>query len=66
MSSLTSKELFLIQDNIKMAQNYMQFTQSCIEQVKDPQIKNLCQDVISEYKGAISTLKNHINSAQAE
>lgn len=66
MSSLTSKELFLIQDNIKMAQNYMQFTQSCIEQVKDPQIKNLCQDVISEYKGAISTLKNHINSAQAK
>ena len=66
MSSLTSKELFLIQDNIKMAENYMQFTQSCIDQIKDPQIKNLCEGVISEYKGAITTLKGYINSAQVQ
>ena len=66
MSSLTSKELLLIQDNIKMAENYMQFTQSCVEYVKDSQIKSLCQDVISEYKGAITTLKSHINSAQVQ
>ncbi len=64
MSSLTTKELFLIQDNIKMAQNYMQFTQSCIDQVRDPQIQSLCQEVISEYKSVIDTLKGHINSAE--
>ena len=61
--SLTNKELLLIQDNIKMAQNYMQFTQSCVEQVKDPEIRNLCQEVIAEYKGAITTLSNHITNA---
>ena len=44
----------------------MQFTQSCIDQIKDPQIKNLCEGVISEYKGAITTLKGHINSAQVQ
>ena len=64
--SLTTKELFLIQDNIKMAQNYMQFTQSCVEQVKDPEIRNLCQEVIAEYKGAITTLSNHITNAQVQ
>ena len=64
--SLTTKELFLIQDNIKMAQNYMQFTQSCVEQVKDPEIRNLCQEIIAEYKGAITTLSNHITNAQVQ
>ena len=66
MSLLTTKELLLIQDNIKMAENYMQFTQSCVDQVKDPQILGLCQDIISEYKSAIGTLKGHINSAQVQ
>lgn len=64
--SLTAKELFLIQDNIKMAQNYMQFTQSCVEQLQDPEIRSLCQDIISEYKGSITTLTNHINKAQVQ
>ena len=64
--SLTNKELLLIQDNIKMAQNYMQFTQSCVEQVKDPEIRNLCQEIIAEYKGAITTLSNHITNAQVQ
>lgn len=64
--SLTTKELFLIQDNIKMAQNYMQFTQSCVDQLQDPEIRNLCQDIIAEYRGSITTLTSHINKAQVQ
>ena len=66
MSSLTTKELFLIQDNIKMAQNYMRFTESCIGQVQDPKIKDLCQGIIEEYRSAITTLTGYIDKAQVQ
>lgn len=60
---LTTKELLLIQDNIKMTENTAKFMEGCAEIVTDPQVKSMCQQIAKEHQGDIQTLARHINSA---
>ena len=50
MAELTQKELMLLQDNISMCQDTAQFLQGCVNMVNDPQLKNLCQQMIQEHR----------------
>ena len=61
--ALTTKELMLIQDSIKMTENSIKFMQGCVEICQDPQTKNLCQQMAGEHKTDLQTLMKHINSA---
>lgn len=61
--SLTTKELLLIQDNIKMAQNSINFLQGCANFLEEQQVKNLCQNMVQQNRDNLQTLSNHINSA---
>jgi hypothetical protein len=61
--SLTSKELMLLQDNIKMTQNSIKFMQGCTEICTDPQVKTLCQQMASDHQNDLQTLIKHINTA---
>jgi len=61
--ALTSKELMLLQDNIKMCENNIKFLEGCVELVTDPQAKTLCQQMIKEHQDDIQMLMKHINSA---
>jgi hypothetical protein len=60
---LTSKELMLLQDNIKMTQNGIQFMQACSQISSDAQIKNLCNQMIREHQSDLQTLVKHITTA---
>ncbi|MDP4180703.1 MAG: hypothetical protein Q8942_06395 [Bacillota bacterium] len=64
--SLTSKELMLIQDNIKMTQNSIKFMESCADICTDSQIKNLCQQMVRDHQSDLQTLIKHINSANLQ
>lgn len=64
--ALTTKELILIQDNIKMAQNSIRFMQGCVEISQDQQTKNLCQQMASEHQSDLEMLMKHINSANIQ
>ncbi|NLC67378.1 MAG: hypothetical protein GX754_01030 [Clostridiaceae bacterium] len=61
--TLTSKELLLIQDNIKMTENTAKFMEGCAEIVTDPQVKSMCQQMAREHRSDIQMLLKHINSA---
>lgn|GEM_PF-436449 len=61
--SLTSKELMLVQDNIKMAQNSIKFMQACAEMATDPHVKGLCQSMAREHQQDLQTLIGYINSS---
>ena len=61
--ALTSKELMLIQDNIKMTQNSIKFMQGCTEMCSDQQVKNLCQQMATEHQNDLQMLMRHINTA---
>ncbi len=61
--ALTSKELMLIQDSICMTENNIKFIQGCAEISTDPQIKNLCQQMVNDHKNDLQTLIKHINTA---
>lgn len=61
--TLTTKELLLIQDNIKMTQNSIEFMQSCAQLDVDQQVKTLCQQMTQEHQSDLQTLARHINSA---
>jgi hypothetical protein len=61
--ALTTKELMLIQDNIKMTQNCINFMQGCIEIAADPQVKSLCQQMAKDHQSDLQTLIKHIHSA---
>ncbi len=61
--ALTSKELLLIQDNIKMCQNSIKFMQGCVEMATDQQVKSLCQQMVKDHQTDLQTLAKHINTA---
>ena len=61
--ALTSKELMLLQDNIKMTQNSIKFMQGCVDLCEDQQTKNLCQQMITDHQTDLQTFIKHINSA---
>lgn len=59
--AITTKELMLIQDNIRMTQNSISFMEGCVGTVSDPQIKNLCQQFIQDHQKDLNVLISHIN-----
>ena len=61
--ALTTKELLLIQDNIKMTENTVKFMEGCTDIVSDPQVKGMCQQMAKEHKSDIQMLMKHISSA---
>ena len=61
--ALTTKELLLIQDNVKMNENCIKFMQTCAEISPDPQVKNLCQQMVKDHQNDVQTLMKHINTA---
>lgn len=64
--ALTSKELMLIQDNIKMTQNSIKFMQGCVDMCQEQQTKNLCQQMATDHQSDLQTLMKHINSANMQ
>lgn len=61
--ALTSKELMLVQDNIKMAENSIKFMQACAEIATDPQVKGLCQSMAREHQQDLQVLIGYINNS---
>lgn len=66
MAQLTQKELMLLQDIIRMCQETEQFLQGCVNMVTDPQLKNLCQQMIQDHKQDAQTLFGHISNTNIQ
>lgn len=66
MAQLTHKELMLLQDNISMCQETTKFLQGCIQLATDPQLKNLCQQMVQEHKQDIQILSRHITQSNIQ
>lgn len=64
--ALTSKELLLVQDNIKMAENSVKFLQYCADTATDAQVKGLCQSMAKEHQDDLKTLIKHINTTAVQ
>jgi rubrerythrin len=60
--ALTTKELMLIQDNIKMTQNTVSFMEGCTQIATDPQVKGLCQQMAREHQNDVQVLMKHITT----
>jgi len=64
--ALTSKELMLLQDNIKMTENSIKFIQYCADTATDAQVKGLCQSMAREHQDDLKTLIKHINTTAVQ
>lgn len=64
--TLTSKELMLIEDNIKMTQNCIKFMEGCAEIATDPQVKSVCRQMAKEHQNDIQVYMKYINSANMQ
>jgi hypothetical protein len=64
--ALTTKELMLVQDNIKMAENSVKLLQYCAETATDAQVKGLCQSMAKEHQDDLKTLIKHINTTAVQ
>jgi hypothetical protein len=64
--ALTIKELMLVQDNIKMAENSVKLLQYCAETATDAQVKGLCQSMAKEHQDDLKTLIKHINTTAVQ
>lgn len=60
--SLSTKELFLVKDNVKLGQNSWNFLSFCSQTTTDPQIRDICNNVIKEHERDVNTLVRHIAS----
>ncbi len=64
--ALTSKELMLVQDNIKMIDNSIKYLQSCAQSASDAQVKGLCQSLATEHQENLRVLIKHINTTAVQ
>lgn len=64
--ALTSKELLLLQDNIKMTENSIKFIHSCAETATDAQVKGLCQSMAREHQDDLKVLIKHVNTTAVQ
>lgn len=60
MNQLSSKELMMLQDNIRMNHEMVQFLQTCSDIATDPQLKSICQQMTGDHRKNIQTLSRHI------
>ena len=60
MNQLSSKELMMLQDNIRMNHDLVQFLQTCSDAATDPQLKSICQQMSGDHRKNIQILSRHI------
>jgi len=63
---LTTKELMLLKDNIKMMQNNIELSQTFCEMTGDQQVKALCQQMTNDHQSYLQTLMKHITTATVQ
>ena len=63
--TITTKELMLISDNIKMAQNSVKVLEGCAELSTDQQVKSLCQQMARDHQGDVQVLMKHVSASGA-
>ncbi len=66
MTQLTQKELMLLQDNINMCKETAQFLQGCVNMVTDPELKNICQDMLQDHQQDVRLLMEHITQTNLQ
>jgi hypothetical protein len=62
LNQLTTRELMLLEDNLKMEANMARFAQSCVNSISDPQLKSLCQQIAQDHIHDIQTLSRYFNT----
>lgn len=60
--SLTSKELMLLQDNIKVLENSIKFMSGASGICSDPQVKNMLNTMARDHVNDLKTLAKYISN----
>ncbi len=63
MAKLTSKELGLLEDNLRQEQVMVQKFDFYAHQASDPEIKSLCQNLRDMHKRHLDVLMKHLDEA---
>lgn len=63
MPSLSSKEVSLIEDNLSQEQTMVQKFDFYAGQASDPEVKHLCQNLVSLHQKHSDMLLKHLNQA---
>lgn len=63
---MTHKELLLLQDNISMCQDTQSLIQTCYQVTNDPQLKNICQQMMQDHKQGLQQLSRHITQMNVQ
>lgn len=58
--AITTKELYLVKDNVKNGQNMVNFVSACREVASDPSVKNVFQSIAAETQRDVQVLAKHI------
>ena len=64
--SLSSKELMLLQDNIKMLENSIKFLSGATSICSDPQVKTMCDTMSREHANDLKTLAKFISNTNLQ
>lgn len=61
MTQITSRELMLLEDHIKLEDNMTKCFNHFANEIKDQQLKSLCQQMSQEHQQMVQTLSRHIS-----
>lgn len=56
MHHLTQREILMLDENLRLARSIARFAQSCAQQMSDPQLRAICQQIAVDHQQNYQTL----------
>lgn len=59
---LTTKEMLMLEENLRLTRSMVKFAQGCSQQIADPQLRALCQQVAIDHNNDLQVLSRYMGT----
>jgi hypothetical protein len=66
VNQLSSKDVMLLEDTLKVCENMTRFISSASNMCEDPQLKSLCTVMVKDHRNSSQTLARHITQGRLQ
>ncbi|HHU69723.1 MAG TPA: hypothetical protein GXZ31_05405 [Thermoanaerobacterales bacterium] len=66
MNQLSTKDVMLLEDTLKVCENMTKFISSAANMCTDPQLKSLCSTMVNEHRSSSQTLAKYITQGRLQ
>lgn len=66
MNQLSTKDVMLLEDTLKVCENMTKFISSATNMCTDPQLKSLCSTMVNEHRSSSQSLSKYITQGRLQ